>query len=167
MSQLYEQQAAAMWERFYCRNEDKFYKDRHYFDREFPELCSGPATVVEVGCGAGNTVFPLLELNPGLRVFCCDFSPKAIELVKSHPAYAASGRVSAFVADLTTTDLSAHVPRGCADFVSFVFVLSAVAPRKMIQAVANAAQLLKPGGQLVFRDYAEGDLAQERREACL
>ncbi|GFH29300.1 methyltransf_12 domain-containing protein, partial [Haematococcus lacustris] len=42
--------------------------DRHYFDREFPELCSGPATVVEVGCGAGNTVFPLLELNPGLRV---------------------------------------------------------------------------------------------------
>ncbi|GFH08405.1 uncharacterized protein HaLaN_03358, partial [Haematococcus lacustris] len=137
MSQLYEQQAAAMWERFYCRNEDKFYKDRHYFDREFPELCSGPATVVE-----------------------------AIELVKSHPAYAASGRVSAFVADLTTTDLSAHVPRGCADFVSFVFVLSAVAPSKMIQAVANAAQLLKPGGQLVFRDYAEGDLAQERRESA-
>ena len=32
----------------------------------------------------GNTVFPILEYNnnPNLAVYCCDFSPQAIGLVK-------------------------------------------------------------------------------------
>lgn len=30
------------------------------------------------------------------------------------------------------------------------------------QAVHNVARCLAPGGRLLFRDYAEGDLAQER-----
>ena len=42
---------------------------------------------LQVGCGAGNTVFPLLQLNPQLRVYASDFSPTAVELVKAHPAY--------------------------------------------------------------------------------
>lgn len=42
----------------------------------------------QVGCGAGNTVYPLLNVNPQLRVYACDFSPKAVQLVQAHPAYA-------------------------------------------------------------------------------
>jgi 2-polyprenyl-3-methyl-5-hydroxy-6-metoxy-1,4-benzoquinol methylase len=45
----------------------------------------------QVGCGAGNSAFPLLALNPQLRVYACDFSPRAVELVKAHPEYVASG----------------------------------------------------------------------------
>ena len=30
---------------------------------EFPDLAAGPATLLEVGCGVGNTVFPLLEVR--------------------------------------------------------------------------------------------------------
>ena len=49
----------------------------------------------------GNTVFPLLNLNPDLYVFACDFSSRAVDLVKAHPLYVEGGRVSAFVADIT------------------------------------------------------------------
>lgn len=57
-----------------------------------------------MGCGAGNTVFPLLELNPAARVYACDFAESGVALVRAHPAYApaaAQGRLHAFVADIT------------------------------------------------------------------
>jgi tRNAThr (cytosine32-N3)-methyltransferase len=40
--------------------------------------------VVEIGCGPGNTVFPLLSLNknPDLFVHALDFSSEAISIAK-------------------------------------------------------------------------------------
>ena len=49
----------------------------------------------------GNTVYPLLEINPQAFVYACDFAPTAVDLVLAHPQFAASGRVAAFVADIT------------------------------------------------------------------
>ncbi|KAL2999139.1 hypothetical protein AAZX31_09G143100 [Glycine max] len=37
---------------------------------------------MEVGCGAGNTIFPVISSNPNAFVYACDCSPRAIELVK-------------------------------------------------------------------------------------
>ena len=45
----YEREAGRYWDLFYRRNEDRFFKDRHYFDREFPELLTAK-TVLEVQC---------------------------------------------------------------------------------------------------------------------
>lgn len=36
----------------------------------------------QVGCGAGNAIFPLVAAYPKLYVHACDFSPLAIELLK-------------------------------------------------------------------------------------
>ncbi|THG17705.1 hypothetical protein TEA_030121 [Camellia sinensis var. sinensis] len=78
-----------------------------------------------VGCGVGNTIFPLISMYPDVFIHACDFSPRAINLVK-------------------------------------VFVLSAVSPEKMSLVLQNIRKVLKPNGYLLFRDYATGDLAQER-----
>ena len=37
---------------------------------------------MQVGCGAGNTIFPLVAAYPDIFVYACDFSPRAVDLVK-------------------------------------------------------------------------------------
>lgn len=67
---------------------------------EFPQLLT-VGSVLELGCGAGNSAFPLLELNPAARIYACDFAPSAVALVRAAPQYAAAaGRLTAFVADI-------------------------------------------------------------------
>jgi ubiquinone/menaquinone biosynthesis C-methylase UbiE len=61
-----------------------------------------------------------------------------------------------------------EVPEGTVDFVTMVFVLSAISPSQMHSALLNIARLLKPGkGKVLFRDYARGDLAQDKHQVCL
>lgn len=79
----------------------------------------------------GNTILPLLETNPKATAYACDFSPCAVEILRSHPLHAA-GRVRAFVADLTADDLIANVPEASVDFCTLIFVLSAMDPAKML-----------------------------------
>ena len=143
----YEKDARKNWDVFYKNNQDKFFKDRHYFAREFPHIfheganvggggddesdgpaleasdgkdaastsrpsaaCvdhgfdpeareTGPApryvrpgtgdvphrkrVFLEVGCGVGNTAFPLLALDDTAVVYCCDFSKRAVDLVRA------------------------------------------------------------------------------------
>lgn len=82
LAHVLEVHASRQWDIFYKRHKSGFFKDRHWIRREFPEiLIATKSKVLEVGCGAGNTVFPLLELRPDLRICCCDFSRNAVTLV--------------------------------------------------------------------------------------
>eukprot|EP00955_Chlamydomonas_euryale_P065356 359211-Chlamydomonas_euryale.AAC.10 len=49
--------------------------------------CVRMRCIRQVGCGAGNTVFPCLEMNPELHIYACDFSHKAVGIVQAHPSY--------------------------------------------------------------------------------
>lgn len=78
-----EKEAKKNWDLFYKRNETRFFKDRHWTLQEFDEVSTQQCPVLlEVGCGCGNFIFPMLDEIPQLRVLACDFSPRAVEFVK-------------------------------------------------------------------------------------
>ncbi|KXS20574.1 methyltransferase [Gonapodya prolifera JEL478] len=245
------QEPSLPWDAFYSRNENKFFKDRHWLSVEFPELTSlrnarrrvretptSPSSdvaetdldvrhwplrfqreferqkrvrvtsesdgvdgelavggsedvydpvfrVLECGCGTGSTIFPLLDewaqadeplpgeengndelsdsvLNPPPTIFVngCDFAETAVELVKGNPAYSTAS-CNAFVYDLTSDDPMALEPNSI-DVITCIFVLSALDPVKWERAASNIARVLRPGGILLFRDYARYDLTQLR-----
>ncbi|XP_073315487.1 uncharacterized protein [Primulina huaijiensis] len=122
----------------------QFFKDRHYLDKEWGHHFSeeGRHVILEVGCGAGNTVFPLLATYPDIFVHACDFSPRAVDLVKRHRDFT-EARVNAFVCDLTIDDLFQHISPSSVDIVTMIFVLSAVSPEKMPTVVQNIKNVLK------------------------
>lgn len=246
--ELFETEADRFWDEFYSKHQNRFFKDRHWLFKEFPELstqevmeeksssteetnaashtdgsknnvechqkipkntcplerglenvttvmdgdvdphlsnrldqekCGNDSQAgseagnfpgsrckrrfLEVGCGVGNTVFPILQTNndPDLFVYCCDFSSVAIDLVKTHPDYNPS-RCHGFVYDITDTDAAVPFPENSLDIIILIFVLSALHPDKMQSAVNRFARFLKPGGLLLFRDYGKYDLAQLR-----
>lgn len=49
--------------------------------------------------------------------------------------------------------------------MSLVFVLSAIPPSHHGSILRHLFSLVQPGGSLLFRDYARGDLAQKRFES--
>ncbi|KAJ6406543.1 hypothetical protein OIU84_010118 [Salix udensis] len=159
----YERDAKKYWDVFYKRHQDKFFKDRHYLDKEWGQYFAGEErrVVLEVGCGAGNTIFPLVATYPNIFVHACDFSQRAVNLVKSHKDYLETC-VNAFVCDLTVDDLSKEIPPSSVDIVTMIFVLSAVSPEKMPLVVQNIKKVMKPNGHVLLRDYAVGDLAQDK-----
>ncbi|XP_027126655.1 tRNA N(3)-methylcytidine methyltransferase trm141-like isoform X3 [Coffea arabica] len=129
----YSRNAIHYWDKFYHRHKNKFFKDRHYLQKDWGQyFCDNDINdtnspkrkvVLEVGCGAGNTIFPLIAAYPNIFVHACDFSPQAVSLVK-------------------------------------IFVLSAVTPSKMTLVLQNLKRVLKPDGHILLRDYALGDSAQ-------
>ncbi|XP_025783266.1 methyltransferase-like protein 2A [Puma concolor] len=119
---------------------------------EFPGS-SATYRILEVGCGVGNTVFPVLQTNndPGLFVYCCDFSSTAIELVQTNSAYDPC-RCFAFVHDLCDEDQSYPVPTSSLDIIILIFVLSAVVPDKFLQrAQSNQERILFSAQEMVSR----------------
>ncbi|XP_078173588.1 S-adenosyl-L-methionine-dependent methyltransferases superfamily protein [Carex rostrata] len=161
----YERDAKKYWDVFYRRHQDKFFKDRHYLDKEWGhyfEAEEGEKLVVlEVGCGVGNTIFPLLSTYPSIFIHACDFSPRAIDLVKQHKDYS-QNHVNAFVCDITADSLAEMMNPSSVDILTMIFVLSAVSPEKMPLVLQNIRCVLSKNGRVLFRDYASGDLAQER-----
>lgn len=169
--QLFMNNPARYWDQFYRNNQENFFKDRKWLRVEFPLLYSvldkdsGPKTILEVGCGAGNTMFPVLQNNenPDLRIIGVDFSKQAVKIVRESEHFS-SKNAQAEVWDLAepTGELPPGVEPHSVDIVVMIFVFSALAPDQWKQAVANLKKLLKPDGKILFRDYGRYDLTQIR-----
>lgn len=161
-----ERDAKRHWDIFYKRNETKFFKDRHWTTREFQELINfypeQKVVFLELGCGVGNMIFPLVQEGfSNFYFYACDFSPRAVNFVRSNPFYDES-KMKAFCADLTTDDLFENMADGCVDLASLIFVLSAIQPASWAHVASVAYRALRPGGVLLFRDYGRYDMAQLR-----
>ncbi|KAI8370458.1 S-adenosyl-L-methionine-dependent methyltransferase [Radiomyces spectabilis] len=163
----YKKEAARNWDLFYKRNTTKFFKDRHWTEREFEELAdrSKKQTCLEIGCGVGNFLFPILAENSNIFIYACDFSKRAVDMVKSNEQYDES-RCKAFVCDITADALTDNIPPETVDLVSAIFVFSAIPPEKLGLAIRNVYNILKPGGCILFRDYGLYDEAQLKFSAA-
>ncbi|KUJ15583.1 actin binding protein-like protein [Mollisia scopiformis] len=160
---------AKWWNNFYKNNTANFFKDRKWLQQEFPILSritkpdAGPITLLEVGAGAGNTAFPILahNHNPSLKIHACDFSKKAVDVIRANEAYDTKN-IQADVWDAAGEVLPPGLKEGSVDLVLMIFIFSALSPSQWNQAVQNIFRVLKPGGEVLFRDYGRGDLAQVR-----
>lgn len=166
-------EAAKKWDVFYNNHERWFFKDRQWLRGEFKELfyetddCPVSGRIMEIGCGAGNTVFPIWkerQNDPTLEhIYACDFAPKAVELVKSFREYCPE-KMTAFVHDLSSNVqfVDEGIAEASLDAITSIFVLSALNPVDLPGAFKKIFASLRPGGRLLFRDYARYDLTQLR-----
>ncbi|XP_074117042.1 tRNA N(3)-cytidine methyltransferase METTL2A isoform X2 [Sminthopsis crassicaudata] len=149
-------------------------KQKHFIDEATQKLChldiytddfpgsSATYRILEVGCGVGNTVFPILHTNndPGLFVYCCDFSTTAIELVQTNSEYDPS-RCFAFVHDLCDEDKDYPIPKESLDIIILIFVLSSIVPDKDGHGIpGNKGRKNKEDDQGQIRETRDGGLLQ-------
>ena len=120
-------------------------------------------TILEIGAGAGNTVFPLLKhnRNQNLMIHAVDFSKKAVALMQSSDLFNPKHMVASQW-DIASESLPSRLSLGSVDVVVLIFAFSALSPKQWVQAVRNVYRVLRPGGEVCFRDYGRGDLAQVR-----
>lgn len=127
------------------------------------------STIVEIGCGVGNAILPLLEQHtelmnqhnkrpttetsmtppPQLHIHCLDFAPTAVHLLKEDERFKAAareGRATGHVYDLSsmhpsTISLSpdGQTLANSADVAILLFCLSAIGPHPS-PALTRAAQ---------------------------
>lgn len=173
---LYNSNPAKYWDIFYRNNRENFFKDRKWLQIEFPFLYettaadyNKPVTILEVGCGAGNTFYPILNQNqnPELKIYGCDYLKVAVDLVRDNENFAPNnekGIAYSSVWDLANAEgtIPEDMEPHSVDVVIMVFVFSALSPEQWKNAVQNLNKVLKPGGRILFRDYGRYDLAQVR-----
>lgn len=163
------------WNKFYQDHGTRFFKDRHYFSKAFPNEFgttanpdSSERTLVEIGCGVGNACLPLLENATGSwkTIHALDISAEAVDLLRRDERFVKCnentknwGRsVHGHVCDIGQSFPTTCI--GVSDVTTLLFCLSALDPDDMPKACGYVASSLKPGGVLVFRDYGRYDEAQ-------
>jgi 2-polyprenyl-3-methyl-5-hydroxy-6-metoxy-1,4-benzoquinol methylase len=150
------------WEKFYKFNKTNFFKDRHYILEEFLELKNDKRdkiTLLDMGCGVGNSFYPLITRLPNLYVNAFDFSKRAVNMAKTHPMYEKEKhRINLYDLDLVKDE----IPNKNNDYGILMFVLSAIKPEEHEKVVEKISKVINKDGILYFRDYARYDMAQIR-----
>jgi len=156
---------AETWDQIFLLRGARQYRPRSFILLAFPEIAQRlqpNGSLVDLGCGAGASVMPLLPLLRSLnaRATCVDFSLPALDLlqrdVQFDPALIEVAHANLTVGPLPTSHN--HV-------ALLVFVLSAVAPELQPAVLANAVTALAPGGLLLIRDYGAYDVKHTSTDA--
>lgn len=162
----YEKEASKNWDIFYKRNKDNFYKNRNYLDKEIPldelllQYPNRKINLLEIGCGVGNSILPLLEkYNNRINFYAFDFSKTAVTILKDNKLYN-EDYVKAEVCDIVNEDIPFFNECPKFDIITSVFVLSAISPENHSKVFLKIKERLDNNGVFYFRDYAKYDLAE-------
>lgn len=129
-------------------------------------------TVLEIGCGTGSTIYPLLRANSRIVGIAVDISPIAIAQLRHSVEYAsaiAQQRLVTFVHDVSATDTFVTALRQHnssvtkeVDYVTCIWTLSALAPEMQRACVKTLWKCLNDNGCVLVRDFAVGDMRHVR-----
>jgi 2-polyprenyl-3-methyl-5-hydroxy-6-metoxy-1,4-benzoquinol methylase len=150
------------WEKFYKFNKTNFFQDRHYILKEFIELNNDirpSISLLDMGCGVGNSFYPLIKVKNNLIVYAFDFSNRAITNAKTHKLYE-KNKDRIFLKNLDLVNDEIDYP-SC-DYGILMFVLSAINPEYHEKIIEKISNKINKDGIVFFRDYAKYDMAQIR-----
>mmetsp|Transcript_25782 Transcript_25782/g.43465 ORF Transcript_25782/g.43465 Transcript_25782/m.43465 type:complete len:294 (+) Transcript_25782:164-1045(+) len=180
---------ASQWNSFFHTHVGgQFFKARKYVYPAFQKWLDNSESCLEVGCGHGCSIYPLLGNAhlPDLRIIATDYSNEALSILMMHDKFDHS-RVRVRIWDITEPfEDSKHYSRTedgdgkldmahcdstypClpVDSVLCLFVLSALHPGDHEASLCNIWQTLPPGGVILFRDYGTCDMTMFRHKIRL
>ena len=160
------------WNAFHTRHSSAtFFKPKRYIPASFPSTMKAlrglprPPRILEVGCGAGAALFPIMAALEGHKegkatALAIDVSDKALSLLRSSPSF--DPETASFLPlDLSLTPPPPPLP-STFDCAFLIFTLSAVPPHLHPQTLENVRACLRPGARLCFRDYGLYDMTMLR-----
>jgi S-adenosylmethionine-diacylgycerolhomoserine-N-methlytransferase len=163
--------AAALMDRMYRRQRHIYDFSRKFYllgrDEAIVRLRSAPGDkVLEIGCGTGRNLIKGAQAYPQARLFGLDVSR---EMLASATASTARAGLASRIA-LAQGDATAFNPRalfGCASFerVMISYALSMIPLWR--ETLAQAFDVLAPGGSLHVVDFGECDGLPDRFKAAL
>ncbi|XP_042192036.1 mRNA N(3)-methylcytidine methyltransferase METTL8 isoform X2 [Callorhinchus milii] len=185
----YEKDASKYWDGFYRTHQSKFFKDRTWLFREFPELLpdgilarngAKKAAIIPKFNSHSSSQTQSSTISKGAKCDC--FSSTQTEQILSDVVSTNSTECTKPVYDITVT---AHEEQSCNNlgkhknlgvFPGFgpgfrIFevgcgagnsVFPILAEMRMPEVVKRLSKLLKPGGMILFRDYGRYDMSQLR-----
>ena len=156
----------------FLENAEEYYQRHQAFDYWRTTLQSvtaplgldKPQTIIEYGCGFGNSTLPLLDLFPTANVVAMDISPNLLAILQRlTKARCYDGRCAAIAVDAHKP----YVKEDVADLVLGTAILHhLVHPEKLIEA---AVRVVKPGGHAIFFEPFEAGYSVLRliiRDLC-
>ena len=164
----YELDAVKNWNKFYKRNGNRFYKDRHWTYHEFIEFKNSltqsqkKLNLFFIGCGVGNTFYPIYQQFPTQisHLTAIDCAAKAIEICKEHELYDPN-KMNIQQCDIVHQELSIN-PQYPYDYAFLLFVISSINQIHHFNIFQKIYNALPVNGILYVRDYAIYDGAQLR-----
>ena len=157
--------SAQDWDSFYETHQSgMFFKERNYIRLEFKywlELVDqSQGRVLEVGCGHGCTIFPLLQTYSKIEFIATDYSRQALNILRKNLSFNVHRIPSTCLWNIlhpAPLELPTVV-----NSILCIFTMSAIHPNFHLMAIKNMISLLPLDGTILFRDYGIYDMTMFR-----